>query len=78
MTQYTSRSWPARFFRWLFGSPFRELPPAFGNPVPPDLQAFEAQADEAAHHGMDGVAGQVATPHQKTRPERLESWMERQ
>lgn len=72
------RSWPKRFASWLFGSPFRRLPPAFGNPVPPDLQAFEAQAKDAEHHGLGGVAGQVATPHMKTRPARQDSSLERQ
>jgi hypothetical protein len=78
MTQHTSRSWPARFGRWLFGSPFRGLPRAFGSPVPTDLQAFEAQADAAAHRGLGGIAARAPTPHQKTRPERLDSSLERQ
>lgn len=67
-----------RFVRWLFGSPFRHLPPAYGNPVPTDLQAFEAQANEAAHRGLGGVAANAPTAHQKTRPERLDSSLERQ
>ena len=78
MTQHTSRSWPNRFVRWLFGSPFRGLPRPFGNPVPPDLQAFETQADEAAHHGLGGVVTPVHAAHQKTKPERLDSSLERQ
>ena len=68
----------SRIVRWLFGSPFRRLPAAYGNPVPSDLQVFEAQAVEAEHQGLGGVAAQVATPHQKTRPERLDSSLERQ
>ena len=78
MTQHTSRSWANRFVRWLFGSPFRGLPRPFGNPVPPDLEAFEARAKEATHHGLGHAAGQTATPHRKTRPERLDSSLERQ
>ena len=38
------KSYPGRFARWLFGSPFRDLPPAFGDTVPPELRAFEAEA----------------------------------
>ncbi len=38
-----------RFLRWLFGSPFQDLPPEFGNPVPPDLEIFEKQTEEIAH-----------------------------
>jgi hypothetical protein len=75
---HTWTRWPKRFFRWLFGSPFQQLPPAFGNPVPADLQVFEAQADEAAHHGLGGVASSVPAHHQKTRPQRLDSSLERQ
>jgi hypothetical protein len=72
------RSYPGRFVRWLFGSPFRELPPAFGNTVPTELQVFEAEAAEAGRHGIGGVAIPVPVHHRKTRPARLDSWMERQ
>ena len=72
------RSWPMRFVRWLCGSPFRRLPAAFGNPVPPDLQAFEAQAAEATRRGLGGVAAQAPVPHLKTKPARLDSALERQ
>jgi hypothetical protein len=54
------------------------LPPAFGNPVPADLQVFEAQAAEAMRRGLGGVAGQAAVPHLKTKPARLDSALERQ
>jgi hypothetical protein len=72
------RSWPGRFVRWLCGSPFRRLPPAFGNPVSADLQVFEAQAHEAAHHVVRGVAGPASVPHLKTKPARLDPALERQ
>lgn len=72
------RSWPGRFARWLFGSPFRRLPAAFGSPVPADLQMFEAQANEAAHRGFGGVAGRAPVPHLKTKPARLDPALERQ
>jgi hypothetical protein len=71
-------NWPRRFIRWLFGGPFRKLPPAFGSTVPADLQVFEAQAEEAEHHGVGGVATQAPTPHPKTRPARPDSSLERQ
>jgi hypothetical protein len=67
-----------RFARWLFGSPFRELPPAFGNTVPTELRVFEAEAAEAGRRGLGGVAAPVLVHHRKTHPKRLESWMERQ
>jgi hypothetical protein len=50
----------------------------YGNTVPADLQLFEAQAEEARHHGLGGVAVQQRVPHRKTRPARLNSALERQ
>ena len=70
--------WPSRFVRWLFGSPFRRLPPAFGNPVPADLQVFQAEAEEARHRGLGTVAAPEHTGHATTRPARLDSSLERQ
>ena len=67
-----------RFAQWLFSSPFRELPPVFGNTVPPELQVFEMEAAEAGRRGLGGVAAPVPVHHRKTHPKRLESWMERQ
>lgn len=73
------RSWPGRFARWLFGSPFRWLPPAFGNPAPAtDLQIFEAQADAATRHSGRDMLGQAPVPHEKTKPARLDPALERQ
>lgn len=75
---HTVASYLRRFFRWLFGSPFRRLPAPFGNTVPAELQVFEAQADEAAHHGLGGVAAQIPATHPKTKPARADSALERQ
>jgi len=36
-----------RLARWFFGAPFQQLPPEFGETIPPDLQAFEANAEAA-------------------------------
>lgn len=41
--------------RWFFGAPFRQLPPEFGETVPPDLQAFEANAEAGQHHPRGSV-----------------------
>jgi hypothetical protein len=71
-------SWPQRFARWLFGSPFRTLAPGFGSPLPPDLRLFEFRAREAERHGIGGVAGRVPAHHEKTKPARLDSALERQ
>jgi len=72
------RNWPNRFARWLLSSPFQRIPPLFGNTVPADLQLFEAQAEEARHHALGGVATQQRVPHKKTKPARLDSALERQ
>jgi hypothetical protein len=71
-------TWPRRYVRWQFGSPFRFLPPAFGSPLPPDLGLFEFQAREAERHGIGGVSAGMPTHHSKTRPVRLDSALERQ
>ncbi len=41
------------FVRWLFGAPFEELPPTFGEPMP-EIRAFEEEMEEAQHHRVDG------------------------
>lgn len=71
-------SWPRRFIRWLFGGPFRQLPPPFGNPVPPDLQRFEEEAADATRHAIGGVSHPASSHHAKTQPARQDSSLERQ
>lgn len=41
--------------RWFFGAPFRQLPPEFGETIPPDLRAFEVAAEEAQHNFQGSV-----------------------
>jgi hypothetical protein len=72
------RTWPRRFVRWLLASPFQRLPAAFGNPVPGDMQAFEAEADAAQHQGVGRTAQPPASRHAKTHPARQDSALERQ
>ena len=65
-----------RFIRWLFGSPFEELPEAFGNPVPPELQVFEAEAEEIEHRRYE----EPALPSQRrkqTKPVRPDEYLAR-
>ncbi len=38
-----------RFLRWLFGAPFKDLGEPFGDPIPPEMHKFEAEADEMTH-----------------------------
>jgi hypothetical protein len=44
-----------RLTRWFFEAPFRQLPPEFGETVPPELLAFEAKAEESQHHSRERV-----------------------
>lgn len=76
--KHESRGWSARFVRWLFGGPFQKLPPQYGNTVPPELQRFEVEADEAGRRGLGGVTAQMPSHHATTRPARVDEALERQ
>lgn len=69
--------WIRRFVRWLFGSPFEELPPEFGDPVPPELRVFEAEVEEIQHHSVGKVAS-PAIQEKPTQPARRDEWLERE
>ena len=56
-----------RVARWFFGAPFRQLPPEFGDAVPPDLQAFEANAEEAQLHPRGSVQPSSSSGSKQTR-----------
>jgi hypothetical protein len=45
-----------RFMRWLFGSPFRDMPEGFGEPMP-EIREFEEEMEIAQHR----VRGKVPT-----------------
>jgi hypothetical protein len=49
--------WVRRFMRWIFGAPFQDLPPGFGEPMP-EIRAFEEEMEETQHraHGNVPVA----------------------
>lgn len=58
--------------RALFEAPFKDLPPAYGDTVPPELRVFEAQAEEAQHYPRE--AGAPARPHHgRSKPVRVGS-----
>ncbi len=52
-----------RFLRWLFGSPFKDLPPEFGDPVPSDLRRFEAKMEDVATKERGAGPLASADPH---------------
>ncbi|MGD8474584.1 MAG: hypothetical protein PVH59_10700 [Anaerolineae bacterium] len=62
-------SWIRRFARWLFGSPFRSLPPVFGDQTPPDLRVFEAEVEEARHE-IEEVPAPPGTRGRRSKPAR--------
>lgn len=67
-----------RFGRRLFGSLFRNLPPEFGDPVPPDLRLFEAKAEEAQHHARGKAFPSLPARHVQTKPVRHNKFLERE
>jgi len=62
--------WIQRWVRRLFRAPFENLPPAFGDTVPPELRAFEAQTDEIEHHPVGEVSSPKRHGHQRSNPPR--------
>lgn len=70
--------WLQRFLRWLFGAPFQELPPEFGDPVPSELQVFEYQAEEAQHHPRSKIPTLTPAHHEQTKPVQQDESLERQ
>jgi hypothetical protein len=79
MTQRTKKpGWIQRFVRWLFGSPFRELPPEFGDPVPSELRVFEAQAEEAQHQAQGDMPPLSSVHPGQTKPVRQDEFLERE
>ena len=59
--------WIQCFLRWLFGAPFEELPPQFGDPVPPELRVFQAEAEEVEHHPL-GTVSPFPDYYEQTKP----------
>ena len=53
--------------RWFFGSPFRQLPPEFGETVPPDLLAFEVKAEESQLHPRGSVQPSSSSGSKQTK-----------
>ena len=53
--------------RWFFGAPFRQLPPEFGETVPPDLLAFGANAEEAQRHPSGSVQPSSSSGSKQTK-----------
>ncbi len=63
----------ARFLR----APFENLPPEYGDPVPPELRVFEAEAEEARREPAEEIAV-AEMHHQRSQPARQDKSMPRQ
>jgi hypothetical protein len=48
--------------------PFEQIPPAFGDTVPPELRVFEAEADEIEHHPVGEVSSEQIHGHRRSKP----------
>lgn len=72
------KTWPKRFVRWLCRTPFEQLPPQYGSTVPPELQRFEAQAEEVTRRGLGQVAAPAVGREVKVKPARQDQALERQ
>ena len=60
--------WVWRSIRRLFSAPFQNLPPAFGDTLPPDLRAFEAKVDEIQHRAVGMVSSSNGRGHNTSKP----------
>jgi hypothetical protein len=74
--RHSKTGWVQRFLRWLFGSPFQALPPEFGDPVPPDLKAFEAESEEIEHRARTEELPSQSAHARHTRRVRRDGSME--
>jgi hypothetical protein len=70
--------WFKRFLAWLFGAPFQELPPEFGDPVPSELRVFEYQAEEAQRHPRSKISTRTPKHQKQTKPVQLDESLERE
>ncbi|MCG3211098.1 MAG: hypothetical protein FOGNACKC_04735 [Anaerolineae bacterium] len=64
-----------RLIRWFFGSPFQELPPEFGDPVPPDLRRFEEQAAAIEHQPQGKVRVDSSGRKAQTKPAQADEFL---
>jgi hypothetical protein len=75
---YEKSGWLKRFLAWLFGAPFQELPPEFGDPVPTDMRVFEYQAEETQHHPRSKISTPTPVHHEQSKPVQQDESLERQ
>lgn len=67
-----------KFLRNLLSAPFQELPPEFGDTVPPELRVFEAEAEERQHHPRAMVSTRSSGQHYQTKAIKSDEQLERE
>jgi hypothetical protein len=68
LKRFKGLGWLGRALRWLFSAPFRGLPPAFGDTVPPELRAYEKKVDEMVHHPVGTTSPPQSHGHHHSKP----------
>jgi hypothetical protein len=48
-------------------APFEQIPPAFGDTVPPEMRVFEAEVEEIEHHPVGEVPSPKQHGHQRSK-----------
>jgi hypothetical protein len=66
-----------RIARRFFSAPFENLPPEYGDPVPPELRLFEAEAEASQSETVEEIEMPVVHPH-RSQPARQDESLERQ
>jgi hypothetical protein len=67
-----------KFLRKLLSAPFQELPPEFGDTVPPELRVFEAEAEERQHHSRGKASPHYSAQHYQTKAIKSDEQLERE
>jgi hypothetical protein len=66
-----------RIARRFFSAPFENLPPEYGDPVPPELRVFEAEAEASQREAHQEIA--VPGVHdRRSQPARPDESLERE
>ena len=67
-----------KFLRNLLSAPFQDLPPEFGDTVPPELRVFEAEAEERQHHSRAKLSSRRSAQHYRTKAIKSSEQLERE
>lgn len=75
LNMYKNQNAVRSYLRWVwsliqrfFSAPFQDLPPAFGDTVPPEMRAYEAQVEDIQHQAVGMVSSRKSRGHRKSKP----------